>query len=46
VSSADPVNAFKKLPAQLSDVPAPDVPTPRQLQSALVQIQPTNEGSK
>jgi len=42
----DGVNAFEKLLAQLSDVPPPEGPTPRQLQSGLVQIQPTNEGSK
>jgi len=29
-----------------ADVAAPEGPTPRQLQSGLVQIQPTNEGSK
>jgi len=42
----DGVNAFEKLLAQLSDVPTPEGPTPRQLQSGLVQIQPTKEGSK
>jgi hypothetical protein len=39
-------NAFKKLRAQLSDVPTPEGPAPRQLQSGFVQIRPTNEGSK
>ena len=40
------VNAFEKHLAQLSDDPTPEGATPRQLQSGLVQIQPTNEGSK
>ena len=39
----DGVNAFKKLLAQLRDVPTPAGPTPRQLQSGLVQIEPTKE---
>ena len=42
----DGVNAFEKLLAQLSDVPTPEGPTPRQLQSGLVRIQLTNGGSK
>jgi hypothetical protein len=42
----DGVSAFEKLLAQLSDVPTPEGPTPRQLQSGLVQIKPTIEGSK
>lgn len=42
----DGVNAFEKLLAQLSDVPTPEGPTPQQLQSGLVQIQSTNEGSR
>jgi hypothetical protein len=39
----DGVNAFEKLLAQLTDVPAPAGPTSRQLQSGLVQIQATKE---
>ena len=39
----DGVNAFEKLLAQLTDVPTPAGPTPRQLQSGLVQIEPTKE---
>lgn len=42
----DGVSAFDKLLALLSDVPTPEGPTSRQLQSGLVQIKPTNEGSK
>ena len=42
----DGMNAFEKHLAQLSDVPAPEGATPRQLQNGLVQIPPTNEGSK
>jgi hypothetical protein len=40
----DGVNAFEKLLAQLTDVPTPAGPTPRQLQSGLVQIVPTRKG--
>jgi hypothetical protein len=39
----DGVNAFEKLLAQLRDVPTPAGPTPRKLQSGLVQIEPTKE---
>jgi hypothetical protein len=39
----DGVNAFEKLLAQLTDVPTPANPSPRQLQSGLVQIEPTKE---
>ena len=39
----DGVNAFEKLLAQLTDVPTPAGPTPRQLQNGLVQIEPTKE---
>jgi hypothetical protein len=39
----DGVNAFEKLLAQLTDVPTPAGPAPRQLQSGLVQIKPTKE---
>jgi hypothetical protein len=39
----DGVNAFAKLLAQLTDVPTPAGPTPRQLQSGLLQIEPTKE---
>jgi hypothetical protein len=39
----DGVNAFEKPLAQLTDVPTPGGPTPRQLQNGLVQIQPTEE---
>jgi hypothetical protein len=39
----DGVNAFEKLLAQLTDVPTPAGPTPRQLRSELVQIEPTKE---
>jgi hypothetical protein len=39
----DGVNAFEKLLAQLTDVPTPAGPTPRQLQGELVQIEPTKE---
>lgn len=39
----DGVNAFEKLLAQLTDVPTPVGPTPRQLQSGLVQIDSNNE---
>jgi hypothetical protein len=39
----DGVNAFEKLLAQLTDIPTPAGPTPRQLQSGLVQIKPTEE---
>jgi hypothetical protein len=39
----DGVNAFEKLLAQLTDVPTPAGPTPRQLQSGLVQIEPTKD---
>jgi hypothetical protein len=42
----DGMNAFEKLRSQLSDVPIPGNPTPLQLQSGLVQIQPMNEGSE
>jgi hypothetical protein len=42
----DGVSAFEKLLAQLSDVPTPVGPTPRELQSGLVQIKPTIEGGK
>jgi hypothetical protein len=39
----DGVNAFEKLLAQLTDVPTPAGPTPRQLQNGLVPIEPTKE---
>ena len=39
----DGVNAFERLLAQLTDVPTPAGPTPRQLQSGLVPIEPTKE---
>jgi hypothetical protein len=37
------VNAFYKLLAQLTEVPTPAGSTPRQLQSGLLQIEPTKE---
>ena len=39
----DGVNAFEELLAQLTDVPTPAGPIPRQLQSGLVQVEPTKE---
>jgi hypothetical protein len=39
----DGVNVFEKFLAPLTDVPTPAGPTPRQLQSGLVQIKPTKE---
>jgi hypothetical protein len=42
----DGVNAFEKLLAQLTDVPPPAGPTPRQLQSGLVQMESTQERRK
>jgi len=39
----DGVNAFEKLLAQATEVPTPAGPIPRQLQSGLVQIEPTKE---
>lgn len=42
----DGANAFEKLLTQLTDVPTPAGPTPRQLQSGLVQIEPTKERRK
>jgi hypothetical protein len=42
----DGVHSFEKLLAQLSDVPTPAGPTPRQLQSGLVQIEPTTDKRK
>ena len=42
----DGVNSFERLLAQLTDVPTPAGPTPRQLQSGLVQIEPTTDRRK
>jgi hypothetical protein len=42
----DGVNAFEKLLAQLSVVPTPEGPAPRQLQSGPIQIEPIKERSR
>ena len=46
IGRQDGVNSFDRLLTQLSDVPTPAGPTPRQLQDGLVQIEPTSERRK